>query len=219
VTVASDPPGCNTDPNFNKAPDGHQMLSMYRRPRVSAGMNYVTTTQADLALPPATDPITQEPIPNDPTTNKPESGNVMWDGWEPTLEHQAIDATLGHAQATTAPSLAEVMQIVAFEKGIFSAQAWDARARRLTTDGARGGPVELSAGTRSAAADRTRHLRALRRLAESTAGHRPRRRTRVGVAWRGDLQYAEIHHHRRRGHQQQPGASQSACQRHMRGLP
>jgi len=147
VTVASDPPGCNTDPNYNKAPDGHQQLSMYRRPRVSAGMNYVATTTADLALPPATDPITGDPIQIDPTTNKPQSGNVMWDGREPTLEHQANDATLGHAQATTAPSQAEVMQIVAFEKGIFSAQVWDARPRGLAADGALGGPVELSAGT------------------------------------------------------------------------
>jgi cytochrome c peroxidase len=147
VTIASDPPGCNTDPAYNKAPDGHQQLSMYRRPRISAGMNYVTTTTADLALGPATDPITHDPIANDPTINKPQSGNIMWDGREPTLQHQAIDATLGHAQATTAPSSAEVMEIVAFEKGIFSAQAWDARARSLTADGGLGGPVQLSAGT------------------------------------------------------------------------
>jgi cytochrome c peroxidase len=147
VTVTSDPPGCNTDPNFNKAPDGHQQLSMYRRPRISAGMNYVTTTTADLALPPTKDPITGDPIDIDPTTNKPESGNIMWDGREPTLEHQATDATLGHAQARTAPSLAEVMQIVSFEKNIFSAQIWDARSRGLTGVGALGGPVELSAGT------------------------------------------------------------------------
>jgi cytochrome c peroxidase len=147
VTVVNDPPGCNTDPNFNKAPDGHQLLSMYRRPRVSAGMNYVTTTTADLALPPAKDPITGDPIQNDPITNKPESGNVMWDGREPTLEHQATDATLGHAQAATNPTLAEVMQIVAFEKGIFSAQSWDAGARSLTENGGLGGPVQLSSGT------------------------------------------------------------------------
>lgn len=146
VSVASDPPGCNSDPNYNKAPDGHQLLSMYRRPRISAGMNYVTTTTADLALPPAKDPITGDPIQNDPITNKPESGNVMWDGREPTLEHQATDATLGHAQASINPSLAQVMQIVAFEKGIFSAQAWDAHARSLTENGALGGPVQLSAG-------------------------------------------------------------------------
>lgn len=147
VTVASDPPGCNTDPAFNKGADGRQQLSMYRRPRISAGMNYVTTTTADLALPPATDPITGDPIQNDPTTNKPESGNIMWDGREPTLEHQATDATLGHAQATTAPSTAEVMQIVAFEKSIFSAQNWDSRARSLTAEGGLGGAVQLSAGT------------------------------------------------------------------------
>ena len=147
VTVASDPPGCNTDPNFNKTADGHQMLSMYRRPRISAGMNYVVTTTADLAVAPATDPITQEPIPTDPTTFKPESGNIMWDGREPTLEHQATDATLGHAQAATPPSLAAVMQIVGFEKGIFSGQVWDARSRGLTAAGGLGGPVEISAGT------------------------------------------------------------------------
>jgi hypothetical protein len=147
VTIAADPQGCNTDPAYNKNQDGLQQLSMYRRPRISAGMNYVTTTTADLALPPATDPITGEPIKNDPITNKPLSGNIMWDGRENTLETQATDATLGHAQAATAPSLAEVMQIVAFENSIFSAQLWDAKGRSLTADGGRGGPVQLSAGT------------------------------------------------------------------------
>jgi hypothetical protein len=45
------------------------------------------------------------------------------------------------------PTTAEVMQIVAFEKGIFSAQDWDARARSLIAEGGLGGPVQLSAGT------------------------------------------------------------------------
>jgi hypothetical protein len=33
----TDPSSCNTDPNFDKTPDGRQMLSIYRRLRISAG--------------------------------------------------------------------------------------------------------------------------------------------------------------------------------------
>ena len=39
----------------------------------------------------------------------------MWDGREPSLFSQAVDATLGHAQADAAPSPAQQQQIVAFE--------------------------------------------------------------------------------------------------------
>jgi cytochrome c peroxidase len=35
---------------------------------------------------------------NDPTTHAPAKGTVMWDLREPSLEHQAFDATHGHAQ-------------------------------------------------------------------------------------------------------------------------
>jgi hypothetical protein len=64
------------------------------------------------------------------------SGNIMWDGREPTLESQAIDATLGHAQALQPPTLEQVAQVVQFEKGIFSAQAFDLRALWLDGSGA-----------------------------------------------------------------------------------
>jgi cytochrome c peroxidase len=54
----------------------------------------------------------------------------MWDGREPTLESQAIDATLGHAQANpnAAPNVFQQAQIVAFETGIFTAQNFDNEA-------------------------------------------------------------------------------------------
>ena len=52
----------------------------------------------------------------------------MWDGREPSLTSQATDATLGHAQASTPPTAAQLAEIVAFESGIFAAQAFDDRA-------------------------------------------------------------------------------------------
>jgi cytochrome c peroxidase len=80
-----------------------------------------------------------------PTTNLPFLSAIMSDGREPDLAHQALDATLGHAQAVP-PGLTpdEQNAIVAFETGLFTAQARDDRAGNLHADGAKGGPVELS---------------------------------------------------------------------------
>ncbi|MFX8836768.1 hypothetical protein ABTM80_19565, partial [Acinetobacter baumannii] len=41
-----------------------------------------------------------------PAANLDFLSGIMWDGREPSLSQQAIDATLGHAQATTAPTSA-----------------------------------------------------------------------------------------------------------------
>ena len=50
----------------------------------------------------------------------------MWDGREPTLAHQALDATLIHAQGNNpGPSTAQQTQIVNFESGIFTVQIFD----------------------------------------------------------------------------------------------
>jgi cytochrome c peroxidase len=70
--------------------------------------------------------------------------SIMWDGREPTLESQATTATLIHAQAKSAPTASEQAQIVAFEKGLFSAQIYDKDAHLLTAGNATGGPVALS---------------------------------------------------------------------------
>jgi hypothetical protein len=69
---------------------------------------------------------------------------VMWDGREPSLESQADDATLGHAQAEHKPTPEQHAQILAFERGIFSAQENDKKAGSLYEDGAKGGPIALS---------------------------------------------------------------------------
>jgi cytochrome c peroxidase len=69
---------------------------------------------------------------------------IMWDGREPSLASQAVDATLGHAQANAAPSAAQQAEIIAFENGVFTAQVLDEKAGILHQDGALGGPVALS---------------------------------------------------------------------------
>jgi len=86
---------------------------------------------------------------------------IMWDGREPNLFHQSIDATLGHAEATMTPSILQQRSMVSFEgctniltpdecrvilagEGAFTAQVVDKKAGDLTADGAKGGPVVLA---------------------------------------------------------------------------
>jgi hypothetical protein len=79
-----------------------------------------------------------------PSSNLGFLSAVMWDGREPSLSNQAIDATLGHAQADNPPTAAQVAEIVAFESGIFTAQIFDNKATDLNDRAATGGPVALS---------------------------------------------------------------------------
>jgi cytochrome c peroxidase len=79
-----------------------------------------------------------------PSTNLGFLTTIMWDGREPNLAHQAIDATEIHAQANADPTSDQQAQIVAFESGIFTAQIFDNNAHVLHADSATGGPVALS---------------------------------------------------------------------------
>lgn len=79
-----------------------------------------------------------------PSTNLGFLSTIMWDGREPNLTSQANDATLGHAQAATAPNAAQLAEIVAFESGVFTAQAADKHAGDLAAGAATGGPIALS---------------------------------------------------------------------------
>jgi cytochrome c peroxidase len=79
-----------------------------------------------------------------PSTNLGFLSAIMWDGREPSLSSQATNATLGHAQAATAPTPDQLAQIVAFESGIFTAQAFDLQAGSLSDDTSTGGPIALS---------------------------------------------------------------------------
>jgi len=82
-----------------------------------------------------------------PTTNLPFLTTIMWDGREPSLQSQAADAVMIHAQGTTPPSAAPIAQMVAFEQGLYSAQMADYTAGYLNDAGATGGPFALSQQT------------------------------------------------------------------------
>jgi cytochrome c peroxidase len=79
-----------------------------------------------------------------PATNLGFLNTVMWDGREPSLLSQAVDATLGHAEASQTPTPAQQQQIVDFESGLFTAQLFDTGAKYLSADEAAGGPVALA---------------------------------------------------------------------------
>ncbi|MGH8042229.1 MAG: hypothetical protein ACREPN_09320 [Rudaea sp.] len=98
-----------------------------------------------------------------PATNLRFITGVMWDGRETvapflppmdagaamadlaaSLKHQALDATLGHAQAATPPSDEQLGQIVNFELGLTTAQFFDFHAGTLNDDDAMGGPRILA---------------------------------------------------------------------------
>jgi hypothetical protein len=122
VSVLNDPYGCENSAEYG-LPTG--MLSMYRR--VINATNLTRNAQ----------------LGSEPTSISAQ-GPIMWDGREPNLQSQFIDATLGHAQAGAPPDPGQVEQGVNFEIGLFTAQNFSNEAGKLTAAGATGGPVYLS---------------------------------------------------------------------------
>ena len=125
ITAVHDPYGCAlvTDPQT-----GVVTVSVYRRPLPATNLGFLTAVQFDGRE-------TVAPLNNGQTF----AANLITD-----LKHQALDATLTHAQASVTPSDSQLMQIVAFETGLNSAQAVDFEAGQLNSDGASGGPKFLS---------------------------------------------------------------------------
>ncbi|WP_348264135.1 hypothetical protein P8935_06270 [Telmatobacter sp. DSM 110680] len=124
IAVVHDPYGCamTTD-----ATTGRPLISVYRRPLPTANLRYLSTIMFDGRE-------TLMPLNNAQTI----SANMVFD-----LADQAKSAVLQHAQGT-APSDAQLAQIVQFEMGLTTAQVRDNAAGSLDRHGAKGGTVELS---------------------------------------------------------------------------
>jgi cytochrome c peroxidase len=109
------------------------VISMYRRPLPGSGLKFLSTVMWDgreSSTQTGTTPINSE--------NYPQS--LLDD-----LAHQAMDATVGHAQgALPGPTTAQQQAIVALEVGLSSAQAEDNGAGNLSAEGATGGAVSMS---------------------------------------------------------------------------
>lgn len=125
ISVVQDPYGCA----LQLDPVTHVLtVSVYRRPLPTANISYLSAVMFDgrETIAPLTSVATAK-------------ANLRTD-----LLHQALDATLIHAQATAAPSDAQLNAIVDFELALYSGQVWDRDAGLLTDDGAKGGPMNLA---------------------------------------------------------------------------
>lgn len=126
ISVVSDPYGCA----LRIDPKTHVLtVSVYRRPLPATNLSFLSAVMSD----------GRETIA--PLTNGASySANLRAD-----LTQQAIDATTGHAQATSAPTPGQADGIVDFELALYTAQLWDHRAGPLDGRGASGGPIHLAA--------------------------------------------------------------------------
>jgi len=135
IEVVRDPTGCNTDPIYglhSEAPS----ISVYRRPRPVANMKYLL--EMPHGVPPSEFLFYNDKslLPRNPQTGAFVSLQLMSDGRDLTLELQARDAAASHLQAHAALTAAQVAQIEAFEKQVYAAQAFDAAAKDLDSEGA-----------------------------------------------------------------------------------
>jgi hypothetical protein len=108
---------------------------VYRRPLPATNLHFLSAVMSD-GRESVTDATTGQCSLGDPQTF---STCLRAD-----LAHQAIDATLGHAQASAPPTTDQVTAIVNLELGFFSAQIQDNAAGPLNAQGAHGGPHTLS---------------------------------------------------------------------------
>jgi cytochrome c peroxidase len=125
ISVVHDPYGCALVPDPNGGPP---FVSVYRRPLPTANLRFLSTIMFDGRE-------THEPL-NDATSFTENLGQ--------DLTQQAVDAVITHAEASHAPSAAQLADIVGFELGLYTAQLADSRAGVLGDADAAGGPVELS---------------------------------------------------------------------------
>ena len=110
-------------------------LSLYRRPLPSTNLRFMSTLMWDGRESSAQTGTQKITFPTNPA-------DLLAD-----LAHQAVDATNGHAQASTPPSPEQQQAIVDFEMALATAQALDYQAGALNRWGATGGPARLGART------------------------------------------------------------------------
>jgi cytochrome c peroxidase len=125
ISVVHDPYGCalRIDPTTRVL-----TASVYRRPLPTANVSFLSAVMFDGRE-------TLSPLNVEATFD----ANLRAD-----LVHQAMDATLNHAQAVASPTDAQLNSIVDFELGLFSGQIWDNQAGLLSDGGAKGGPMNLA---------------------------------------------------------------------------
>jgi hypothetical protein len=125
ITAAVDLYGCALTTNAQ----GQQIVSVYRRPLPTTNLGFLSAVMFD----------GRESFFNPLNNEQTFAANLNTD-----LTQQAIDATLGHAQANQPPTQEQLQQIVGFELALNSAQISDFLAGYLYgQNGSLGGPQYL----------------------------------------------------------------------------
>ena len=122
ISVVHDPYGCAITHDANTGAD---IVSVYRRPLPATNLRFLSTVMFDgreTILPLTT--VSTFPV-----------------NLEADLKQQAVDAILGHAQATSGPADAQLNEIVRFELSLNTAQMMYQGAGVLSMHGASGGPT------------------------------------------------------------------------------
>ena len=123
VTSVKNPYGCNET----------GVISQYRRPLPASNLRFLSAVMWD----------GRESTPAAGTTR------IVYDSYPSALQsdlaHQALDATMGHAQGDgSRPTAAEQQQIVNFEMALYTAQSAGLLTGPLNAHGANGGPAPLT---------------------------------------------------------------------------
>lgn len=119
LEVVEDPTGCNLDPTYGmNSPT--PTVSVFRRPRMSANLRYVTTS---FSLSGRFDGKRGVPLAIDPKTGERVGLPMMSDARHQTLEAQARDAIAGHMQGAGPIPDDVIAQIVDFESNLYVAQS------------------------------------------------------------------------------------------------
>lgn len=124
IEVVHDPYGCALVTGAGAAPT----VSVYRRPLPTTNLRFVSAVMFD----------------GRETAHPLTTAATLLPNLRANLAHQAVEATLGHAQAAAAPTAAQVAAIVEFQLTLFTAQATDHAAGVLNAQGASGGPRALA---------------------------------------------------------------------------
>jgi cytochrome c peroxidase len=126
IAFAQDPYGCAAAAN---ASTGQTTYSLYRRPLPASTLTVLSQVMWDARF-------TASPL-NLAATLSANQGS--------DLSAQAANAIAMHEQGSTAPTPAQLSELVAFEEGLFTAEATDTQAGSLTGSGVTGGGAALAA--------------------------------------------------------------------------
>jgi hypothetical protein len=127
LEVVEDPTGCNLDQVYGLN-SANPTVSVFRRPRMSANLRYVTTS---FSLSGRFDGKRGVPLAIDEKTGQRVGLPIMSDARHQTLEAQARDAITGHMQGGGSYPDEMIALIVDFESNLYVAQSADKVAGRF----------------------------------------------------------------------------------------